>query len=109
MYPSKKMNMFYRGSQSAKAAAGIRRRDESWYRPAGILLNDLGQFAGGVALGHFGQGDRLDLAGIAARAELLVALLANFLGGFASRLQVFARIELAGVLGHESANRARHG
>src|SRR3546814_6072955 len=39
------------------------------------LLNDLGQFAGGVALGHFGQRYRLDLAGIAGGAELLVALL----------------------------------
>src|SRR3546814_7093361 len=57
------------------------------------LLNDLGQFAGRVALGHLGQRNRLDLACIACRAELLVALLADFLGGLTGRLQVFARID----------------
>src|SRR3546814_1601752 len=33
----------------------------------------------------------------------------DFLGGLTGRLQVFARIELARIFGHEASNCARHG
>src|SRR3546814_14741947 len=55
------------------------------------------------------QGNRLYLAGVACRLELFVTLQAYLLGGEPSGFQVFARVELGGIFGHETANRASHG
>src|SRR6187551_815034 len=50
----------------------------------------------------------LDLRRHAGAAELLVALLADALGGGHRRLQVVARVELRRVFRHVAADRARH-
>ena len=62
------------------------------------LFDDLVQFAPGVALGHLVQRDDLDPARLAGAAEGFVAGEADPLGRYAGRLQVVARVELAGVL-----------
>ena len=61
-------------------------------------VDDLVQLAPGVALGHLFQRDDLDLARLAGAAEGFVAGEADPLGRYAGRLQVVARVELAGVL-----------
>ena len=60
------------------------------------LLHHLRQLARGVLGGDLGQRQGLDLAGVAGGTELGVAGDTDRLGGGARRLQVFARIELAG-------------
>ena len=65
------------------------------------LLHHLRQLARGVLGGDLGQRQGLDLAGVAGGTELGVAGDTDRLGGGARRLQVFARIELAGVLGEK--------
>src|SRR5690606_17491631 len=67
------------------------------------------QLAAGVALEHAFQGDGLDLAGIAGGAEGFVTGDADVAHGGDGLGEVFARIELAGVLRQELANRARGG
>src|SRR4051812_5309661 len=59
----------------------------------------LRQLAAFVLLRHRRQWRRLDLAGLALAAELLVALLADAVGRFARRLEPLAGVELIGVLG----------
>ncbi len=58
------------------------------------LFDDLVQLAPGVTLGHLFQRDGLDLAGAAGAAEGLETGQTDFLGRFARRLQVVARVEL---------------
>src|ERR1043165_7045911 len=68
----------------------------------------LGELALRVAARHVAERRRLDLGGLALAAELQVALAADLPGGLARWLQVVARVELLGVLGHEPADRRGH-
>src|ERR1700722_10204466 len=62
------------------------------------------QLAGGVALGHRRHRDRLDLVGVAGRAELLEARAADRGHRVHRRLQILARIELTRGLGEHLAD-----
>src|SRR5690606_402982 len=74
----------------------------------GHLLHHLSQLAGGIATRHFVERNRLDLAGIAGSAKLLVALETDLLGSKTCGLEVFAWVELGRVLGHETTDGAGH-
>src|SRR5512139_286828 len=79
----------------------------SMVRPFSLLppaSDDHGlELAPGVARGHLVERDGLELRAHAGAAELLVALLADLLGGGARGLQEVARVEGAPVRGEELA------
>ena len=72
------------------------------------LLNLLCELAGIVLGGHHGKRDRLDAGALTLATELKIALLAQFVSGLTGLLEVFARIELFGVLEKEAARGGGH-